>query len=348
MRKPLKDCLIEQPSMGRLRMLENIRRTAGEPPFVAHLRNAFIIGPLALFTGGERNLNALDLQDLTVEPSFSTGISGCIGTANLITEAKTMRQGSYLALHGFRSNNFWHWMMEFLVKAVLALEAGFTGIFIIPPNPSSLGFITDSLKMIGVSPTRIVAYDGRPWLVEELVVPQYINGHHEISLFPGLMGMLREKLLTSATAHGSAHRRIYLTRAKAVNARRVVNETELWGALAHFGFEQVVMEDLPLREQILLSASADCLVGPHGAGIVHCLFMPPGSLVIELISSQYFNPCMLPVIGHLRHRYFMVPSPPIPGRTDTGGDINAYVPMVELTLQRELEAGTRRVFSPAN
>ena len=84
-------------------------------------------------------------------------------------------------------------MMEFLVKAVLALEAGFKGNFIIPPNPSSMGLITESLQMIGVDPSRIVTYDGRPWWVEELFVPQYINGHHEISLFPGLMEILREK-----------------------------------------------------------------------------------------------------------------------------------------------------------
>lgn len=348
MKKPLNEYLSEHPSMGKLRMLENIQRTAADPPFVAQINNAFIIGPLALFAGGDRNLNALDLQDLTLNPSFSTGISGCIGTANLITEAKRMRPGPYLALHGFRSNNFWHWMMEFLVKAALALEAGFKGNFIIPPNPSSLGFITESLQMLGVNPDTIVVYDGRPWWVEELVAPQYINGYHEISHFPGLMGMLREKLLASANAHGSPHRRIYLTRAKAVNARRVVNEAELWAALGNFGFEQVVMEDLPLREQIRLAASADCLVGPHGAGIVHCLFMPPGSLVIELISSHYFNPCMFPVINHLRHRYFMVPSPPIAGQTDTAGDINAYVPMVELTLRRELEAKARPASSLSN
>ena len=72
--------------------------------------------------------------------------------------------------------------------------------------------------------------------------------------------------------------------------------------------------------------------------MVHCLFMPPGSIVIELFSSHYFNPCMFPVINHLRHTYFMVPSPPIPGQTDTCGDINAYIPMVEMTLRRELEA----------
>jgi hypothetical protein len=338
MRAPLKDYFLENPSMGKLFMLENIQRTAGEPPFVTKINNAFVIGSLALFAGGERNLNALDLQGQTVNPSFSTGISGCIGTANLITEAKKMRQGAYLALHGFRSNNFWHWMMEFLVKAVLAIEAGFKGNFIIPPNTSSMGFITESLQMIGVDPNSIVAYDGRPWWVEELFVPQYINGHHEISLFPGLMGMLRERLLSSANASGSAHRRIYLTRANAVNARRVVNEADLWGALANFGFEQVAMEDLPLREQIRLAASTDCLVGPHGAGMVHCLFMPPGSIVIELFSSHYFNPCMFPVIDHLRHTYFMVPSPPIAGQTDTCGDINAYIPMVEMTLRRELEA----------
>jgi len=127
-----------------------------------------------------------------------------------------------------------------------------------------------------------------------------------------------------------------LTRTKAVNGRRVVNEEALWAILAGFGFQKVVMEDMALGEQIRLAASADNLVAPHGAGMVHCLFMPANSLVIELFSSNYLNPCMLPVISHLQHRYFMVPSPAIPGQTDCRGDIKAYLPMVEMTLRREL------------
>ena len=51
MRALLKDYLLENPSMGKLHMLKNIQRTVGEPPFVAKINNAFIIGSLALFAG---------------------------------------------------------------------------------------------------------------------------------------------------------------------------------------------------------------------------------------------------------------------------------------------------------
>jgi hypothetical protein len=44
----------------------------------------------------------------------------------------------------------------------------------------------------------------------------------------------------------------------------------------------------------------------------------------------------LPIVSHLQHRYFMVPSPAIPGQTEFSGAINAYLPMVEMTLRREL------------
>lgn len=102
--------------------------------------------------------------------------------------------------------------------------------------------------------------------------------------------------------------RIYIARQNPSLSRRIDNELQLMEVLFKYGFQRVVMENYSLKEQIAISAGANCLVAPHGAGMVNCLFMKPQSLIIELFPTTYINPYMLPIIDSLQHRYFMIPS----------------------------------------
>jgi len=246
-------------------------------------------------------------------------------------DENSQKKGKYLALNGLWCSQFWHWMMEYIIKAIIAMDAGFDGYYIIPDIP----FARESLELLGIETDKIISYDGKTWLLETLYIPQPITGGQELKKFPVLIQKMRDKFLQAAVSNNNTFERIYIARPQ--NAvRKVVNEPELMEILGKYQFQRIIMEQLPLKEQIRIVSAAKCIIGPHGAGMVHCLFMPPESLVVELFSPTYINPCMLPVIEHLKHRYYMIPSA---NNRDYiyGDDIEANIPVIEVTLKRELK-----------
>ena len=82
--------------------------------------------------------------------------------------------------------------------------------------------------------------------------------------------------------------------------------------------------------------NCSALIGPQGAGISHCTFMPERSLVLELYAPTYLNLCVLQACQRLEHRYFLSTSNcPYRGYRH-GYDIEANLPLIELTLARDL------------
>ncbi len=85
--------------------------------------------------------------------------------------------------------------------------------------------------------------------------------------------------------------------------RRIANEAGLVEAVQQvFPFarvEAVDLESLGLREQLERIAKTDLLIGMHGAGLTHALFLPVGSRVLELFpkflsptNDHYRNICL--------------------------------------------------------
>jgi O-antigen biosynthesis protein WbqL len=64
--------------------------------------------------------------------------------------------------------------------------------------------------------------------------------------------------------------------------RELVNEPELEGVAAEFGFRIVRPETLPWREQVALFAGARVIAGEFGSGLHNTIFSPPGSAVVAL------------------------------------------------------------------
>ncbi len=89
----------------------------------------------------------------------------------------------------------------------------------------------------------------------------------------------------------SQPRKVYVARR---NSRHVLNEDALLPHLTRRGFSRVFMEDLPLLDQWKLVATADELVGVHGAGLAPVIFRAsadgkpqPHRYLIELHGPGY-------------------------------------------------------------
>lgn len=82
-------------------------------------------------------------------------------------------------------------------------------------------------------------------------------------------------------------RRIFVQR----KGRRVLSDGDgLYASIADLGFE--VLEDKPrtVREQIDLYREAECVVGPHGAGLSNILWTGAGSRFMEVQSISWMIP----------------------------------------------------------
>jgi len=238
------------------------------------------------------------------------------------------------------TDRFWHWITEALPKVIVLEDNGFTGNYIVPAKND---FVAQSMAMLGIAPDRLVCYSPN-MAVTNLVITQKLMGVYNLKAYPGLMVALRRRLLAGSGAgkDPGGHDRVYIRR---THRRKIVNEEALQALLQRFGFHTLVAEQLPLDQQIRAMAGARCLVSPHGAGVLHCIFMPEGSTIVEMFNPNYINPVMLPFIRLLRHHYHMVPSLKIvtPSAQDPGNpvtpddDIEAFLEVVETVLTTALE-----------
>lgn len=239
-------------------------------------------------------------------------------------------EGVTLPLYGDWSENFWHWCYQALPLAVAAEEGGFRGNYLVPAAP----FAADTLKLLGIGKDRIRRADGSDYYLECMCLLQKRHGGDPANL--EALCKVRS-VLRGAFSDRSRSHRIYVSRnGSPGNLRQIVNEEELSALLERFGFLTLRLEELTLEDQLAYTCNCTALVGPHGAGMTHCSFMPEGSLVLEHFAPNYINPCVLQACRMFKHRYFQVTSSCGYGGYPHGQDILANLQLVELTLNREL------------
>ncbi len=208
-------------------------------------------------------------------------------------------------LSNFYSRNFVHFITEELIKVIVLEQAGFTGRYVITGLPP---FAAEMLLMLGVPRERLLEAVEQSTTFEAAWYVTPIHGGRAME-FPELYLTLRERLLAAAALRlPTRSKRVWLERRVGVNnqSREVVNRDEVGRILDAYGFTRIDMATLPLTEQVAVAGATDVLAGAHGAGMVHALFMPPGSDVIECYSPLLVNPGVLELCLLMRHRYSML------------------------------------------
>ena len=215
--------------------------------------------------------------------------------------------GEYLSLSGYWSGGFWHWITEYLLKAVIAESEGYKGAYLIPPNKK---FCYESLLALGVSASRIIENKLNFSYVEKLYITKSISGSHQLKEHQWLIHKLRKMVFPESIAEktNQGGNLLYVSRRNPPRGGCVINEDDVINTVKKFNGKIIYMEDLNFQEQIKLDMQSAALISPHGAGMVHCMFMPKKSLIIELFSPIRVMPCMYPVIDALNHDYRMITS----------------------------------------
>ena len=219
---------------------------------------------------------------------------------------------------------------------VAAEKSGYTGTYLIPPGGN---YVAESLALLGIPPERTVRYTASAVRCERLIVPDALPGT-SMAHYPQLFLALREQMLAACDAASGPLRRIYISRNSNPSLpRRLKNESALLALIKPYQFDCVSLEHFSLREQLSLMSHAEAIIAPHGAGMLHTLFTQKQAVVIELFPPDYINPCMLPIIKLLEHKYYMVPSyKNFADETSPSGEFYAFLEPVELALRREFKS----------
>ena len=304
-------------------MFEAVNGYRGTEQGPVYFRNVFLFGPEGVPLWGDKIVNRfVNFQD---EPLFGW-------LANHSEKGLSAIEGVCLPLYGDWAENFWHWFNEALPVALAAHQDGFSGTYLVPDRD----FAVESLQLIGVQPDRIRRYDGSDYHLECMCIQAKKQGGYGFADLEGLAAIrsiFRSRFVDSSLSH-----RIYISRNNnPANMRKVTNEEELKELLSRYGFVTLVMEELTLAQQLSYACNAEALLGPHGAGMTHSLFMPTRSLVVEMFAPTYINPCALSACDMLKHRYHQVTSLRHYGEYEHGYDIKAFIPVLELTLRGALQ-----------
>lgn len=229
------------------------------------------------------------------------------------------------------SNGYFHWIGDVLQRLEAAFNTETLERTLIVPAMAAFPYTTPSLEPYGfsdlctASPKEIIR-------CSELlaITPAAPTGNYR----PALMHSLRRRF-RDYFGVGQATRKIYVSRARTAR-RRIVNEDTVAAVLERFGYQRIFLEDLPLKEQVLLVGSASVLIGNHGAGLANIVWMLPETTVLELrLRGDRHNNCYfsLAAAQGIQYRYLECDAS---GRGSSAHSADLFVDVGQ--LERELAA----------
>lgn len=245
-----------------------------------------------------------------------------------------------LFLTNFYSNNFYHWFGDVLqTLEALDIHPSFnlTDYTLVVPRCSTVPVVNETLRAYNVpytvvEPHQIVEAD------QLLHIPQVTpTGNFR----PRLMRNMRTRFLQIQNADvQKPTERIFISRANAAS-RTIVNERDLFPILKKHQFRIVFMEQLSFREQVQTIAKAEYVVGAHGAGLTHMLWMSEKTHVLEIrVEDDTHNNLYYSLASSLNLHYYYLQAK----STDTNlstqkTDLTVDPVLLDETLQNMLDSG---------
>ena len=210
------------------------------------------------------------------------------------------------ATHGLAplSHNYYHWMLDSVPRLQvepLGPRAAHGTLLLSPVESAPQRDVCD-LLLRGPAPLGLVG-EGQAVRVQSLrLVPNLVrHGFAPNPHIATIFDRLRE-LLAPGSSDAKPARRLYVSRRDSAR-RPLVNEDAVAALAARHGFETVVLQGMPLAEQIRLFSGATHILAPHGAGLANLVFCPPGAAVLELQLGTYLNWCFRRLCGVRGLRY---------------------------------------------
>ena len=189
------------------------------------------------------------------------------------------------------NHNYYHWLLEAIPRLDLYERSGLPIDRYYAPIHSR--FQRETLALLGIPREQIVPATRRTHLAPARLV---------VSSFHGSLSRVKtDFLFRRLTAHvglwAGPPPRIFISRGSR-GVRSIVNEREVLRVLRPLGFERLRLEGMPLAKQIAVFSRAECVVGPHGAGLTNLTFCRPGTKVVEIGTPYRPWACFYEIAHH--------------------------------------------------
>lgn len=206
------------------------------------------------------------------------------------------------------STNYYHWLIDYLPRiGILAKAPDLHGVHLLV-NADLTKFQRESLAALGIGDERLIFLPPDTAAHCRVVwVPTLVS--RLTSFHPFVAGWLRRSFLKKEMKQ-APRRRLFVSRTNA-SQRRLLNETQLIEQLLPMGFEVIEPGSLSFTEQVAAFATADIVVGPHGAGLTNIVFAPQEVQVVELGFPQYPATFFSGMAGQLGQRFLRIDGQPI-------------------------------------
>ena len=187
------------------------------------------------------------------------------------------------------NHNYFHWLMEALPRLDLYERAG------LPIDrfyaPIQKRFQRETLTLLGIPRDRIVPATRQAHLAPNLLLASSLHG----GLSRAKTDFLFRRFTDRVGLWAGPAPRIFISRR---GPRSIVNEREVLRALRPLGFTRCRLETMKLADQVALFHRAECVVGPHGAGLTNLLFCRSGTKVVEIGTPYRPWACFYEIAHH--------------------------------------------------
>ncbi len=197
----------------------------------------------------------------------------------------TVIPGRSLCLTGPWSDNYYHWLLQYLPILRIARESipwDTIDHFLVSGPIRS--FKAESLSLVGIPLERVIEINaGLTYLSEELVITPIPCDNR--SHAPWVIEFLRSLRYPPMDESSP----VFLDRPFPAS-RRIINADEVYSILNSYGIRCIDCSQYSFSDQIRFASSTDFLLGIHGASLANSVFCTPGTTLLELVPRNYTPP----------------------------------------------------------
>jgi capsular polysaccharide biosynthesis protein len=225
-----------------------------------------------------------------------------IDKGDIVTCNTTCIEGLCISLATPWSFNFFHWIEE-LTKACWLEVNGVYPNYIIPNNSP---IYSESLQLLGIPESRIVSVNGSNLSFRECILSPQINFHPRINFKPLLVHL--QRFIYSIPRSETSSAPCFILRRQGgitFSNRELMNSDEVVDFCDRRGIEYFDPSEMSFADQVAAFRNRKMLLGIHGAGFCHQIWMKQRSCIIEILSPKYIHFTTLNLANALDNYYFM-------------------------------------------
>lgn len=227
------------------------------------------------------------------------------------------------------SNEFFHYFSETLYMYYLYEKSKIKYDYLLTPTDKS--YQREMLELLKIPQAKILPANNYPAIYPETIITS--NSSSRYAFRSDYINFLRTKMNIPEGVNGK--KRIFISRGKR-GVRSIINEKSLFDYLEEKGFRKYTLEALTLKEQIKLFMDAEIIIAPHGAGLIHLIWAPKSTVVLELFHKSYTNQCFRALAQQCGHKYIFLVDDETPTEPKLKGlqDMNISLARVIKTLRK--------------